>query len=80
MPTTSKRKSSRDKVRAHRARLRAQGLRPIQIWVPDTRTPEFAAEAHRQSLAIANSPHEKDDQAFIDSITDLDALFESEDE
>ena len=69
MPTTSKRKSSRDKVRAHRARLRAQGLRPIQIWVPDTSTPEFAAEAHRQSLAIANSPTEADDQAFIDSVS-----------
>jgi hypothetical protein len=77
MPTTSKRKSSRDKVRAHRARLRAQGLRPIQIWVPDTRTPEFAAEAHRQSLAIANSPHEADDQAFIDSVS---VIWDEEDE
>lgn len=65
------RKSSRDKVRAHRARLRAQGLRPIQIWVPDTRSPEFAKEAHRQSLAIANSPGEAEDQAFIDSISEF---------
>lgn len=63
-------KSSRDKVRAHRERLRGQGLRPIQIWVPDVRSPEFAREAHRQSLLIANSPQEKDDQAFIDSISD----------
>lgn len=63
-------KSSRDKVRAHRERLRRQGLRPIQIWVPDVRSPEFVKEAHRQSLAIANSPQEKDDQAFIDSISD----------
>ena len=65
-------KSSRDKVSAHRARLRAQGLRPVQIWVPDTRTRRFAAEAHRQSLLIASSPHEQDDQAFIDSISALD--------
>jgi len=63
-------KSSRDKVRAHRERLRRQGLRPIQIWVPDVRSPQFAREAHRQSLAIANSPQEKDDQAFIDSLSD----------
>ncbi len=69
MPRTPS-KSSRDKVRAHRERLRRQGLRPIQIWVPDVRSPEFAAEAHRQSLLIANSPQEKDDQAFIDSISD----------
>jgi hypothetical protein len=50
--------------------LRQQGLRPIQIWVPDVRSRAFLEEAHRQSLAIANSPHEADDQAFIDSISD----------
>lgn len=58
---------SRDKVRAHRERLRAQGLRPIQIWVPDVRSPSFVAEARRQSLLVADSPHEADDQAFADS-------------
>ncbi|WP_029010548.1 antitoxin MazE family protein [Azospirillum halopraeferens] len=62
------RKPSREKVRAHRARLRAQGLRPVQFWVPDVRSPEFAAEARRQSLAVANSPQEADDQAFLDSV------------
>ena len=50
--------------------LRAAGLRPIQIWVPDVRSKRFAAQAHRQSLAVANSPYEKHDQAFIDSISD----------
>ena len=77
MPPASKRSprplkatSSRDKVRAHRDRLRAQGLRPIQIWVPDTRSPEFAAEARRQSLLVASSPHSTEDQALIDAITD----------
>jgi hypothetical protein len=70
MAGSTKRKSSRDKVRAHRARLRAHGLRPIQIWVPDTRSPEFAAEAHRQSLAVARSAHAKRDQDFIETISD----------
>jgi hypothetical protein len=70
MPSSAKPRPSRAKVAAHRQRLRAQGLRPIQIWVPDVRSPEFAAEAHRQSLLIANSPYEADDQAFIDSISD----------
>jgi hypothetical protein len=65
----SRPKSSRDKVRAHRARLRAAGLRPVQIWIPDTRSPEFAAEAHRESVRVASSPTEADDQAFIDSIS-----------
>jgi hypothetical protein len=68
MPATHKRRTSRDKVRAYRQRLRAKGWRPVQIWVPDTRTAAFKAEAHRQSLAIARSAHEAEDQAFIDSI------------
>lgn len=72
MPSPSKHKRSRDKVRAYRERLRAQGLRPIQIWVPDTRAPGFAAEAHRQSQAVARSPHAADDQAFIDAISGVE--------
>jgi hypothetical protein len=60
-------------VRAYRARLRAQGLRPIQIWVPDTRSPAFAAEAHRQSLAVAQSSRGAADQDFIEAISMLPA-------
>jgi hypothetical protein len=67
MRTSTRRKSSREKVRTHRQRLRQQGLRPIQIWVPDVHAPGFAEEAHRQSLAVANSPQEKDDQDFVDA-------------
>ena len=64
--------ASSTKVREHRARLRAQGLRPIQIWVPDVRSPAFRAEAHRQSAAVAASAHARDDQAFIDAGSDWD--------
>lgn len=70
MAVRSKSGSSRDKVRAHRERLRKQGLRPIQIWVPDVRSPAFAAEAHRQSLVVAKSSHAKEDQDFIDAVSD----------
>lgn len=63
-------KTSRVKVQEHRARLREQGLRPIQIWVPDVRSPAFRAAAHRQSLAVADSVHARDDQAFIDAVSD----------
>jgi hypothetical protein len=62
-------KSSKEKVRSHRERLRAQGLRPLQVWVPDVRSAEFVEEAHRQSLAAALNPSEAQDQAFIDAIT-----------
>ena len=48
----------RDKVRAHRARLRRRGLRPVQFWVPDVRSPGFPAEALRQSGAVASGGHE----------------------
>ncbi len=66
--------STRDRVRQHRERLRRQGLRPVQIWVPDVRAPEFVAEAHRQSVAIATSEGDADDQAFVDAISvSLDA-------
>jgi hypothetical protein len=41
----------------------------VQIWVPDVRSPEFAAEAHRQSAAVAASEHTADDQAFIDAVS-----------
>jgi hypothetical protein len=60
---------SRDRVRAHRARLRAQGLRPVQIWVPDVSAEGFAAEAHRQSRAVAASEAAEDDQAFVDAVS-----------
>ena len=66
----SKPRPSRDKVREHRARLRAQGLRPIQVWVPDVRAPSFRAEAHRQSRVAAASGHAAADQAFIDAVSD----------
>jgi hypothetical protein len=49
--------------------LRRQGLRPLQIWVPDVRAPEFIAEAHRQSVAVATSEGEADDQAFVDAVS-----------
>jgi hypothetical protein len=60
---------SRGRVREHRARLREQGLRPVQIWVPDDRAPGFAEEAHRQARAVAAGNHAGDDQAFVDSVS-----------
>ena len=57
------------RVREHRQRLRSLGLRPVQIWVPDVRSPNFEREAHRQSVAVAGSTHAVDDQAFIDSLS-----------
>lgn len=63
--------SVRRRVADHRARLRRQGLRPVQIWVPDVKAPGFAAEAHRQSALAAASPYEVQDQAFVDAISEF---------
>ena len=62
--------SSRDKVRDHRARLRAQGLRPIQIWVPDVRSPAFLAEARRQSRIVTDAAGEDEIQDFLEHVAD----------
>ena len=70
MTPTAKPKPSRVKVRDHRERLRRKGLRPIQIWVPDVRSASFRSEAHRQSLAVAVSQRAREDQAFIDAVSD----------
>ena len=50
-------KSSRDKVKAHRERMRRRGMKLVQIWVL-TLDPHFAAEARRQSRMLADSPTE----------------------
>lgn len=68
------------RVARHRQSLRAQGLRPIQIWVPDTRAPGFAEEYARQA-AIADAANRDDselmdflDAAAADLANELDAL------
>ncbi len=71
MPSTTKSSTSREKVRAHRARLRAKGLRPIQIWVPDVRSKDFRSRAHAQCLAVSQSTSSQHDQAFIDAVSEF---------
>jgi hypothetical protein len=60
-----------ERVRKHRAQLRRAGLRPVQLWVPDTRKKGFAAECRRQCLALRNDPHEKEVLDYIEKVADL---------
>lgn len=60
----------RERVNAHRARMRAQGLRPIQIWVPDVRSPKFAEEAGRQSALVAAADRASGDMDFVEAVSD----------
>ena len=50
---------SQENIRRYRERMRAKGFRAIQLWVPDTRSPQFAEECRRQSLLVANDPAEQ---------------------
>ncbi|WP_166983899.1 antitoxin MazE family protein [Paramicrobacterium fandaimingii] len=59
----------RDRVGAHRERMKAQGFRLIQMWVPDVRSEEFAVEARRQSQSVAEAERHSDDQEFIEAIS-----------
>lgn len=59
-----------ERVSAYRARMRAEGLRPVQFWVPDVRSPDFAAEAHRQSALLAAADRASDDIDFVEAISD----------
>jgi hypothetical protein len=52
------------KTAKYRERLRAQGLRPVQIWVPDTRSKSLADEVRRQSLRVSR----KDDSDLMDEL------------
>jgi len=47
-----------------------EGMRPIQIWVPDTRHSGFAEECRRQSLLVKHDPLEKELLTFLDEAGD----------
>jgi hypothetical protein len=46
-------KTARERMQARRKRLRAQGLRPVQHWVPDLRDPKVCADLRRQAKLMA---------------------------
>lgn len=58
------------RVQKHRDALRASGLRPIQIWVPDTHRKGFKEECHRQSALLQHDFQEEDMLDWMDSVQD----------
>jgi len=55
------------RVKKHRAQLRRSGLRPLQIWVADTRQKGFGEECKRQSAQVRHTAHEKEVLQFFDA-------------
>ena len=66
--------SSARRVAEHRSALRAQGLRPVQMWVPDTRAPGYAERVRRQLEALRNDPREARLLEELDEFADWDDL------
>ena len=65
------------RTQKRRDALRASGLRPLQIWVPDARRPGFAEECQRQASAAAAADHaDRELQDFLDQA--LADLFDGE--
>nr|WP_297460448.1 antitoxin MazE family protein [uncultured Halomonas sp.] len=64
-------RSVNERVKKRREALRAQGLRPIQIWVPDTRSANFAMQCRAQSSALQGDAQEHDVLDWIEDVSDL---------
>lgn len=61
-----------ERVERYRTSLREAGLRPVQIWVPDTRRAGFADECHRQSRLLKDDPQEQEILDWIERAADTD--------
>jgi hypothetical protein len=65
----STRKPPRETKKAYHARMRALGLRPMTIWVPDVRSPDLEREARRQAALVAANPMASEDLAFVEEMS-----------
>jgi hypothetical protein len=63
--------TSTQRASEYRKRMRQRGYRPVQVWVPDVRSERFAAEAHREALALNEADQHSDDMDFVEAISEL---------
>jgi hypothetical protein len=64
--------SSTTRTARYRDNLRRRGLRPVQIWVPDTRSPAFAAEVRRQCAQINVTDRADHLMDWVESVSTFD--------
>jgi len=60
------------KMKNYRAQMRRAGLRPLQIWVPDVRSPNMAEQFRRQSLVARDVAEEAEVLDFFEAASDWD--------
>jgi hypothetical protein len=65
-------KATSERVQKHRTALRASGLRPVQIWVPDTRRPGFAQECQRQSRLLQSDSQDRTTVDWLQTAADTE--------
>ena len=64
--------TSSARTRRYRDELRRRGLRPVQVWVPDTRAPGFAERVRQQCEAINRSDHEERIMDWVEAVSVFD--------
>ena len=69
-PKESKAKTARQRMRDRRARLRAEGLRPVQHWVPDLRNPKVRAVIRREAALLSRHPENAVIDDWLDAVRD----------
>ena len=62
--------NSTQKMRQYRERLKASGLRPIQLWVPDVRSQKIIDEVRKQSVLVSSDSKEPGIMKFVESVMD----------
>jgi antidote-toxin recognition MazE-like antitoxin len=69
-PKSAGPKTARERMRTRRQRLRAQGLRPVQHWVPDLRNPRVRAAIRREAALLSQHPETAEIDAWLDAMHD----------
>jgi hypothetical protein len=63
-------KTASERMRARRERLRTQGLRPVQYWLPDLRDPRVRADLRRQGRLLGRHAENAEIDAWIERVYD----------
>lgn len=61
---------SAKRVQKHRDKMKAAGLKPVTIWVPDVNAPGYREEIRRQCRLLSDDPKEQEVLAEIEQWTD----------
>lgn len=67
-------RTAKQRMASRRDRLRAQGMRPVQHWVPDLRDPKMLKQIRREGALLSKHPENAAIDDWIEASYDWDAL------